>query len=124
MMLFQLIPLPVKPGSLRRFIFISSMAVSFASFSLVLGITIVVSLKTVDDNALKVSDEMSGQITHAIPVLMAKGWGRKELLNLYDVPAIPSSEPTHSIQIYRSGIIEKQYGRSDLPANQDVEKAF
>lgn len=108
--------------SLRFFILASSLLVSFISFAFVLGITSVVYLKTIEHNARRFAYEEAQQFYHSIPFLMGKGWSRDELLGLYNSQQ-RDTRPTHSIQLYRTAVVEARYGRIELPADADVAEA-
>ena len=54
---------------------------------------------------------------------MAKGWSRDEFIQNQDV--LPANTPiSYSIQIYRTPVVEKMYGQTDLPSDPLVEKAI
>jgi diguanylate cyclase (GGDEF)-like protein len=109
--------------SLRIFILASSLLVSFISFAFVLGITSIVYLETIEHNARRFAYEEAQQFYHSIPFLMGKGWSRDELLRLYNTPARPDQLPTHSIQLYRTPVVEARYGRVALPGDAGVDEA-
>lgn len=109
--------------SLRFFILSSSLLVSFISFAFVLGITSIVYLQTIERNAHRFAYEEAQQFYHSIPFLMGKGWSRDELLRLYNVPQKSAVLPTHSIQLYRTDVVEARYGRVELPPDADVAEA-
>lgn len=121
-------PKPVSQGetakpprlTLRIFILSSSLLVSFISFAFVLGITSIVYLKTIENNARRFADEEAQQFYHSIPFLMGKGWSREELLSFYNSPPQSGVLPTHSIQVYRTGVVEARYGRVNLPPDPAV----
>ena len=108
--------------SLRTYILFFSILVSFVSFAVVFSITTIVYQNSIENNAHWVAKELSHQISHAIPLLMAKGWSRDELIHYHTNPH-PNSPTSYSIQIYRTRIVETMYGRSDLPPDPLVEQA-
>ncbi len=108
---------------LRLFIFGSSLMVSMLSFACVLSISVVIYVKTIEHNAMRIAGEISRQFDHSIALLMAKGWSRKDLLTLYNDPRQAASSVVQSVQIYRTGLVEELYGKSDLPPDSVVTTA-
>ena len=109
--------------TLRAFIFFSSLLVSFLSFTCVLGITFVVYTQAIEHNSLRISDEISHQISRSMSFVMTKGWKREDMLKLYNTPSHPGIPSSHSVQIYRTKIVQDLYGTTDLPHDPAVDRA-
>ncbi|MBU5639053.1 GGDEF domain-containing phosphodiesterase [Geomonas sp. Red69] len=110
--------------SLRTFILASSLAVSFISFASVLGISSLVYLDTVKRSATRLAYDQAQQFQHSIPLLMGKGATRQELLSLYNMPSGTGALGSHSVELYRTPVVEALYGRVELPPDPGVEQVF
>ncbi|WP_224982990.1 putative bifunctional diguanylate cyclase/phosphodiesterase [Geomonas agri] len=110
--------------SLRTFILASSLAVSFISFATVLGISSLVYLDSVKRGAIRLAYDQAQQFHHSIPLLMGKGATRQELLSLYNAPGGSDALGNHSVELYRTPVVEALYGRVELPADPGVEQVF
>ncbi|MBU5612993.1 putative bifunctional diguanylate cyclase/phosphodiesterase [Geomonas azotofigens] len=110
--------------SLRTFILASSLAVSFISFACVLGITSLVYLDTAKRSATTLAYDQARQLRHSIPLLMAKGTTRRELLSLYNTPGTSGMPGSHLVELYRTPVVEALYGRTELPADPGVARVF
>ncbi|MBJ6799913.1 putative bifunctional diguanylate cyclase/phosphodiesterase [Geomonas propionica] len=110
--------------SLRTFILASSLTVSFISFASVLGITSLVYLDTVKRSATSLAYDQAQQVHRSIPLLMGKGATRSELLSLYNVPAKSGALGSHTVELYRTPVVEALYGRVALAPDPGVEQVF
>ncbi|WP_183351295.1 putative bifunctional diguanylate cyclase/phosphodiesterase [Geomonas paludis] len=110
--------------SLRTFILASSLAVSFISFAFVLVITSVVYLDTVKRSATRLAYDQAQQVHRSIPLLMGKGATRQELLSFYNTPRGSGALGNHSVELYRTPVVEALYGRIELAADAGVEQVF
>ncbi|GFO55740.1 GGDEF-domain containing protein [Geomonas sp. Red276] len=106
--------------SLRTFILTASLFVSFVSFAVVLGLTGLVCLDALQQNARRLAYQEAQQFYHAIPFLMGKGFSRDELLSLYNESNGKEAPGKNSVQLYRTEVVEQLYGKVDLPADSDV----
>ncbi|WP_224960844.1 putative bifunctional diguanylate cyclase/phosphodiesterase [Geomonas subterranea] len=110
--------------SLRVFILASSLTVSFISFASVLAISSLVYLDTVKNAATRLAYDQAQQLHHSIPLLMGKGTTRQELLSIYNTPIRSGMLGSHSVELYRTPVVEALYGRVELPRDRGVEKVF
>jgi diguanylate cyclase (GGDEF)-like protein len=78
-------------------------------------------MDTIEHNAKRFASEEAQQFYHSIPFLMGKGWSRSELLSLYNAQQQADSRPTHSIQLYRTSLVEDRYGKGELPDEDVIE---
>lgn len=109
--------------TLRAFILLFSLLVSFVSFAFVFIVTTVVYQDAVEHNARRVANELSRQIYHSIPRLMAAGWSRDEVIRFHNVSPPAGAPPSYAIQLYRTGVVEKLYGRTGLDPDPAVTRA-
>lgn len=110
--------------SLRSFILSSSLLVSFISFASVLAITTIVYMETIERNARRLAYDEAQQFYHSIPFFMGKGGSREELLRLYNSPQQRGTTATHTVEVYRTGVVEALYGRVALPPDPGVDEVF
>lgn len=110
--IFALIPRARKKLTLRLFILLAALVVSFVSFVVVYWISTIVYQNTLINNTTTISNSVSRQVFDSLHLLMNEGW-KRDKLNRFLSTYHDAQGGSLAIRITRGEQVERQYGKAN-----------